>query len=77
MQCDHLEMINFSLGNDAVLSIASSGGDVAEVAIITDKGFIDPANWADVDTEDSVVQVYNVQELSERLDQALIWLSEQ
>lgn len=77
MQSDHLEMVNFSLGDDAVLSIASSGSEVAEVAIITDKGFIDPADWADVDTEDSVVQVYDVQELSERLDQALIWLSEQ
>jgi len=77
MQSDQLEMVNFSLGDDAVLSIASSGGEVAEVAIITDRGFVDPAEWADVDTEDSVVQVYNVKELSETLDQALIWLSEQ
>ena len=77
MNADSLDMVHFSLGDNAVFSVASHGGDAAEVAIITDDGFISTRFWADdmADEDETSLQIEGLADLRDAIDLALIWLS--
>lgn len=77
MNTDHLDMVNFVLDDDNVFSISSYAGEPAQVAIISEDGFVSPRFWADAPgyEDGTAVTVYTVAHLAEALEQAIIWSS--